>query len=58
MKAYGNYKTFDENRFNEDLKSKLNSIENLDYSLFGSIFIDVLDKHVPVTTKTVQANNH
>ena len=28
-KTYRNYKTFDENRFNEDLKSKLDSIEKL-----------------------------
>ena len=41
IKTYKNYKTFDENRFNEDLKSKLDSIEKLDYPLFESIFIDV-----------------
>ena len=58
IKAYRNYKTFDENRFNEDLKSKLDSIEKLDYPLFESIFIDLLNTHVPVTIKKVQANNH
>ena len=52
------YKIFDENKFNEDLKIKLESIENLDYSLFESIFIDVLNAHAPVTTKTVRGNNH
>ena len=41
IKTYRNYKTFDENRFNEDLKSKLDSIEKLDCPLFQSIFIDV-----------------
>ena len=55
---YRNYKTFDENRFNEDLKSKLDSIEKLDYTLFESIFIIVLNTHAPVTTKKVRANNH
>ena len=40
IKTYRSYKTFDENRFNEDLKSKLDSIEKLDYPLFESIFID------------------
>ena len=44
-KIYRNYKTFDENRFNEDLKSKLDSIEKLDCPLFESIFIDVLNTH-------------
>ena len=58
IKTYRNYKTFDENRFNEDLKSELDSIEKLDYPLFESIFIDVLNTHAPVTTKKVRANNH
>ena len=58
IKTYRNYKTFDENRFNEDLKSKLDSIEKLDYPLFESIFIDILNTHAPVTTKKVRANNH
>ena len=58
IKTYRNYKTFDENRFNEDLKSKLDSIEKLDYPLFESIFISVLHIHAPVTTKQVRANNH
>ena len=43
IKIYRNYKTFDEYRFNEDVKSKLDSIEKLDYPLFESIFIDVLN---------------
>ena len=58
IKTYRNYKTFDENRFNEDLKSKLDLIEKLDYPLFERIFIDVLNTHAPVTTKKVRANNH
>ena len=58
IKTYINYKTFDENRFSEDLKSKLDSIKKLDYPLFESIFIDVLNTHAPVTTKKVRANNH
>ena len=47
-----NYKVFDKNRFNEDLKSKLDSIDKLDYPLFESLLINVLDIHAPVTTKT------
>ena len=58
IKTYRNYKTFDENRFNEDLKSKLDSIEKLDYPLFESIFIDVLNTHAPEAIKKVRANNH
>ena len=58
IKTYRNYKTFDENRFNKDLKSKIDSIEKLDCPLFESAFIDVLNTHAPVTTKNVLANNH
>ena len=34
MKTYRNQKTFDKKRFNEDVKSKLDSIGKLDYLLF------------------------
>ena len=37
---------------------KQDSIENLDYPLFESIFINVLNTHAPVTTKEVRANSH
>ena len=57
IKTYRFINTY-ENRFNEDLKSKLDSIEKPDYPLFESIFIDVLNTHAPVTTKKVRANNH
>ena len=58
IKTYRNYKTFDEYRFSEDLKSKLDSVEKLDYPLFETIFINVLNTHAPVTTKLVRENNH
>ena len=51
-------KSFDKNAFNEDLKSKLHSTVKLEYPLFESIFIDVLNTHAPIKTKTVRANNH
>ena len=34
MRTYRNQKTFDKKRFNEDVKSKLDSIGKLDYLLF------------------------
>ena len=58
IKTYRNYKTFVVNRSNEDLKSKLDLIEKVDYPLSESIFIDVLNTHAPVTTKKKRANNH
>ena len=48
----------DENAFNEDLNSRLDSTEKLEYPLFESIFIDVLNTHAPIKTKTVRGNNH
>ena len=58
LKHFRNCKSFDENAFNEDLKSRLDSTEKLQYPLFESIFIDVLNTHAPIKTKTVRANNH
>ena len=34
IKTYRNYKAFEESRFNKDLKSKLDSMDNLGYALF------------------------
>ena len=53
-----NYKNFDEDNFNKDLKLKLANLEELDYSLFENTFIDVLNTHVPMKTKTLRANSH
>ena len=58
VKHFRNYKSFDENAFNEDLKSRLDSIEKLEYPLFESIFIDILNTHALIKTKTVRGNNH
>ena len=58
QKLYRDYKTFDENSFYNDLKIKLDSIKILDYYSFEYIFINVLNIHVPVKTKTIRANSH
>ena len=39
-KFYRNCKNFDEDNFNKDLKLKLDSLKELDYSLFENTFID------------------
>ena len=52
------YRNFDEDNFNKDLKLKLDSLEELDYSLFENTFIDVLNTHAPIKTKTLRANSH
>ena len=41
-----------------NLKFKLDSIETLDYPLFESISINVLNTHAMVTTKKMCANSH
>ena len=52
-------KSFDENNFNNDLKTKLDSMKILDYSSFEDIFINnVLNTRAPVKTKFLRANNH
>ena len=55
---YRNYKKIVEDNFNKDLKLNLNSLEELDYSLFENTFIDVLNNHAPVKTEILRANNH
>ena len=57
-KTYRNYKAFEENRFNKVLKSKVGSIDKLDYPLLDSILIDILNRHAIKMIKTMQANNH
>ena len=42
----------------KDLKLKLDSLEELNYSLFENIFIDVLSTHAPIKTKTLRTNSH
>ena len=48
---------FDENRFSNDLKLKLDSIKNLVYSSLEDIFIKVLNTHAPIKSKIKRANN-
>ena len=56
-KLYRDYKAFDKNSFNNNLKTKLDSIKILDYSSFKDIFINVLNTHAPLKSKIIRANN-
>ena len=47
-KFHRSYKNFDEVNLNKDLKLKLDSLEELDYSLFENTFIDVLNTPLTV----------
>ena len=57
-KFYRNYKNFDQDNFNKDLKLKLDFLKELDYSLFENSFFDNLNNHALIKTKTLQANSH
>ena len=51
-------KAFDENSFNDDINSTLDSIKILDYSSFEDILINVITTHAPIKNKNIRANNH
>ena len=54
---YRNYKTFHPETFNHDLTQGIHdkSVEN--YAEFEDVFLNVLEKHAPIKTKTVRAND-
>ena len=54
-KFYRNYKNFDEDNFNKELKLKLDSLEELDCSLFENMLIDVLNIYAPIKTEIFYA---
>ena len=54
---YRNYKQFIQADFQYELKEKLMSEEEIDYSNFERIFLEVLNKHAPIKKKTVRAND-
>ena len=51
---YRNYKNFDTDAFQCELKLKLQSINN--YETFESVFLSVLNKHAPLKKKFVRGN--
>ena len=56
---YRDYKNYNSFEFNKELKSKLNSdpSSNTNYSNFQNIMSEILDKHAPLKTKYLRANN-
>ena len=51
---YRNYKNFDTDAFQCELKLKLQSINN--YESFESVFLSVLNKHAPLKKKFLRGN--
>ena len=58
LKASAKRKFYRNHNFNNDLKLKFDSLEELDYCLFENTFIDVLNTHVPIKNRTLRANSH
>ena len=53
-----NYKRFDQNKFETELKLKLNSQTNLGYSTFQAVLLEILNKIAPVKVKVLRFNNN
>ena len=54
---YRDYKRFDQKKFETELKLKLNSQKNLNYSTFQAVFLEILNKIAPVKVKVLRFNN-
>ena len=58
IKFYRNYKQFNKDHFDIDLKQKLRSLPNLTYEDFEDTFLRTLDKHAPIKKKILRANEN
>ena len=54
---YRNFKKFDEENFNQELRGKLSTKLVNNYSLFKSVFIGVFNRHAPIKKKVLRANH-
>ena len=58
---YRDYKSFDKSKFHYELKNIIDSSDmlskNINYELFESSFMELLNKHAPMRKKYVRANN-
>ena len=54
---YRDYKSFDGNKFRNDLKENLANLECLNVENFTKIFLELLDLHAPQKQKIIRGNN-
>ena len=54
---YRNYKSFDDQKFRNDVIRRLEQFETLKIGDFGSVFMTVLNTHTPMKNKIVRGNN-
>ena len=55
---YRDYLRLDEKKFETELKLKLNSQTKFSYSTFQAVFLEILNKIVPVKVKVLHFNNN
>ena len=58
VKFYKDYKSFNFESFNNDLDGLLKAGNNMNYSTFQNIFLQVLNTHAPVKKKVQRFNNN
>ena len=54
---YRDYKNFDEDFFNDHLKLKLNSLDEINYTNFQECFLELLNSQAPIKKKFIRGNN-
>ena len=54
---YRNFEKFNEDDFKEELRGRLSSEFDDNYSSFENVLIDVLDRHAPIKRKVIRANH-
>ena len=54
---YRNFKNFEEESFNQELKNNLINSSTESYEFFEKVFLDTLNKHAPLKKKSVRANH-
>jgi exonuclease III len=55
--TYRDYKNFILEDFRKELRAKIRETTDLNYNLFETNFLDVLERHAPTKKKTVRQNN-
>ena len=58
VKFYRDYKSFNFESFNNDLDGLLKAENNMNYSTFQNIFLQVLNTHAPVKKKVQRFNGN
>ena len=58
VKFYRDYKSFNFESFNNDLDGLLKAKNNMNYSTFQNIFLQVLNTHAPIKKKVQRFNNN